>query len=276
LHDDLMAGGELVFEMGPQPNLKWGTGVANEPVSKIAGPEIVPVPVIKASGQTFRDRLEISVVPIAGKAVHYTTDSSEPDANSPRFTKPFVIKADATVKALAIAADGSRSRVATAKFHRIPHEWKIALESGYSSQYTGGGDFALIDGIRGTTNWSGGGWQGYQGKDLVAVIDLGSVQSVSKVGAGFLQDMGSWIWMPRRLDVELSIDGQTYIRAASIANEVSEREGGTVMKDFVKTIPPQNARYVRLRAVNFEKIPSWHPGSGGDAWIFVDEIIVQN
>ena len=274
-HDDLMPGGELVFEMGAQPNLKWGTGVGNEPVSKVTGPEIVPAPVIKASGQTFRDRLEINIVPIAGKAVHYTADGSEPDANSPLFTKSFFINADATVKAFATAADGSRSRVATAKFHRIPHDWKIALESTYSTQYTGGGDFALIDGIRGTTNWSGGGWQGYQGKDFVAVIDLGSVQSVSKVGAGFLQDMGSWIWMPRRLDVELSIDGKTYVPAASISNELSEREVGTVMKDFVKTIPPQNARYVRLRAVNFGKIPAWHPGSGGDAWIFVDEILIS-
>ena len=84
-----------------------------------------------------------------------------------------------------------RSLVVTAKYHRIPHDWKITLQSNYSSQYTGGGDFALIDGIRGTTNWSGGAWQGYQGKDLVAVIDLGEVQQVSKVGAGFLA--GYWL-----------------------------------------------------------------------------------
>ena len=54
LHDDLMAGGELVFQMGPRPNLNWGTGAGNEPVSRIDGPEIVPVPVIKAAGQTFQ------------------------------------------------------------------------------------------------------------------------------------------------------------------------------------------------------------------------------
>ena len=35
--DDLMAGGELVFQMGPRPNLEWGTGAGNEPVSRIAG-----------------------------------------------------------------------------------------------------------------------------------------------------------------------------------------------------------------------------------------------
>ncbi|HYV10531.1 MAG TPA: GH92 family glycosyl hydrolase [Pyrinomonadaceae bacterium] len=273
LHQDLMNGGELVFTMGPRPNVKWGTGPRNEPVSRIDGAQIVSVPVIKAAGQTFRGRLEIAVVGNAD--LYFTTDGSEPNAKSRRFTKPFFVEADTTVKALAIAADGRRSMVATAKYHRIPHDWKLSLESRYSSQYTGGGDFALIDGIRGTTNWSGGGWQGFQGKDFVAVLDLGSVQEVSSVGAGFLQDMGSWIWMPARAEFELSIDGKSFEPAITIANDVSVRQEGVVTKDFVKSIPPKKARYVRIRAVNFGKIPAWHPGSGGDAWIFMDEIVIQ-
>jgi len=273
LHQDLMNGGELVFTMGPRPNVKWGTGPGNEPVSRIDGAQIVSVPVIKAAGQTFRGRLEIAVVGNAD--LYVTTDGSEPNAKSRRFTKPFFIEADTTVKALAIVADGRRSMVATAKYHRIPHDWKLSLESRYSSQYTGGGDFALIDGIRGTTNWSGGGWQGYQGKDFVAVLDLGSVAEVSSVGAGFLQDMGSWIWMPARVEFELSIDGKSFEPGITIANDVSVRQEGVVTKDFVKSIPPKKARYVRIRAVNFGKIPAWHPGSGGDAWIFMDEIVIQ-
>ncbi|HEU4932550.1 MAG TPA: GH92 family glycosyl hydrolase [Pyrinomonadaceae bacterium] len=277
LHRDLMAGGELIFRMGPRPNFKWGTGTGNEPVSRIAGREIVPVPVIKAAGQTFRGRQEISLAAIGGKPIelYYTTDGSEPTNKSQRFTKPFFVDADATVKAFAVASDGRKSLVVTAKYHRIPHDWKITLQSNYSSQYTGGGNLALIDGIRGTTNWSGGAWQGYQGKDLVALVDLGEVQQVSKVGAGFLQDIGSWIWMPGRLDVELSIDGKTFGPAISIGNDVAEKREGAITREFVKSISPKSARYIRIRAVNFGKIPAWHPGSGGDAWIFVDEIIVE-
>ena len=276
LHRDLMNGGELVFQMGPRPNLKWGVGADNEPVSRIDGPEVVPVPVIKAASQTFRRNLEVSLLPIGNPVtLHYTTDGSEPGSSSPKFTKPFLIKADTTLKALAIAANGARSHVVTATYHRIPHDWTITLQSSYSSQYTGGGDFALIDGIRGTTNWSGGRWQGYQGKDFVAVIDLGEVKKVSKVGAGFLQDAGSWIWMPTRVEIELLRDGRSLGPAISITNEVSEKQTGVVTRDFVRTISPQDARYLKIRAVNFGKIPSWHPGSGGDAWIFVDEVIIE-
>ena len=273
LHQDLMNGGELVFTMGPRPNVRWGTGKGNEPVSRIDGAEIIPVPVIKAAGQTFTKRMEIGIVGSA--ALYYTTDGSEPTNKSQRFTKPFFIEADTTVKAFAVTTDGRHSMVATAKYHRIPHDWKLTLESRYSSQYTGGGDFALIDGIRGTTNWSGGGWQGYQGKDFLAVLDLGSVQEVSSAGAGFLQDMGSWIWMPARVEFAFSMDGKSFEPAITIANDVSEKQEGVVTKDFVKSIPPKKARYVRIRAVNFGKIPAWHPGSGGDAWIFMDEIVIR-
>jgi Glycosyl hydrolase family 92/Fn3 associated len=257
-HGDLMAGGELVFQMGPRPNPRWGT----EPVSRIDAGRIVPTPVIQAAGQTFRGRLEISLVGIENRAVnlHYTTDGTEPDSKSPKFVRPFFIDRDMTVKAVAITPNLQRSLVVTAKYHRIPHDWKISLQSSYSSQYTGGGDFALIDGIRGTGNWSGGRWQGYQGKDFVAVLDLGAMQSVSKLGAGFLQDVGSWIWMPSRVEFELSIDGRTFGPAFSIANEIPEKQEGVVTKDFVKTIPPQKARYVRIRAVNFGKDPRMASG----------------
>jgi hypothetical protein len=211
---------------------------------------------------------------------YYTTDGSEPGPDSPVFDKPFFIGRSTTIKALSIDSGGRRSLVATASYLKIPHNWTISLFSKYSSQYNGGGDLALIDGIRGTANWSGGAWQGYQGQDLVAVVDLGKIQNISKLGAGFLQDVGSWIWMPRGVDFEISLDGRNFVPATTIANDVSDGSdpsvaAGVVIKDFVKRIPSQKARYVRIRAHNYGKIPVWHPGKGGDAWIFADEIIVE-
>ena len=275
-HGDLMAGGELVFEMGAQPNPKWGVGENDVPVSGIASEEIVPVPVIQASGKTFKNRLQIDIQDISkGLNFYYTTDGSEPTPESRRFTKPFFIDGSSTVKTVAIKRSGKRSLVATAHYHKTPHDWTIKLLSKYSSQYAGGGDLALIDGIRGTNNWSGGAWQGYQGQDFVAVIDLGKIQNVSQLGAGFLQDVGSWIWMPRQVDFELSLDGVNFVPALSIPNDVSDRDYKVTIKDFVRTLKPQPARYIRIRAQNYGKIPSWHAGNGGEAWIFVDEIIID-
>jgi hypothetical protein len=276
LHGDLMAGGELIFEMGAQPNYRWGSGEKDVPVSRIDDNQIVPVPVIEAPSKSFKDGQRISIESVGTAAtVYYTTDGSEPGPQSPVFAKPFFIDRHTTVKAIAVVNGGGRSLVATARFQRIPHAWSITLISKYSSQYTGGGDLALIDGVRGTANWSGGGWQGYWGRDLVAVVDLGKTQSVSKLGAGFLQDIGPWIWMPRQVDFEVSLDGRVFRLAGSVPTDVPEKQYGVIMKDFVKDIQPQAIRYVRIRAHNYGKIPSWHAGHNGDAWIFVDEIFVE-
>src|SRR6185436_20857316 len=105
-------------------------------------------------------------------------------------------------------------------------------------------DLAVIDGVRGNANFSTGAWQGYQGQDFLAIIDLGKVQDISKLGAGFLQDVGSWIWMPRRVEFELSVDRQKFTPAATIVNEVADKEYGVIVRDFMQKIPSRKARYV--------------------------------
>ena len=133
----------------------------------------------------------------------------------------------------------------------------------------------MIDGIRGTTNFTDGAWQGYQGQDLSAVVDLGETKRFSKLGAGFLQDVGSWIWMPRRIDFEASNDGKNFVLMLSLTNDISEEQYGAIVKEFHRTIQPYEARYVKITGRTFGKLPAWHPGAGGEAWIFVDEIIIE-
>jgi predicted alpha-1,2-mannosidase len=274
-HEDVMAGGELIFQMGDKPNLKWGTGVDEAPISEITTEKIVPVPVVKSYGKTFIKEMAISFGSGEGEKVFYTTDGSEPGPTSQLFSKPFYIDSSTTVKAVSVDQRQVPSQVAVAKFLKMPHSWILSLRSRYSSQYPAGGDYALVDGIRGTTNFSGGAWQGYQGRDLVAVVDLGQSQKISKLGAGFLQDTASWILMPVKVEFEVSTDGQNYEKVLSLVTDVSPQNYNATIKDFISNIEPRTVRYVRMRAQSFGKLPSWHLGAGGDAWIFADEILIQ-
>src|SRR4029077_14638045 len=112
-------------------------------------------------------------------------------------------------------------------------------------------------------------------KDFEAIVDLGEIRDVSKLGAGFLQDVRSWIFMPRRIDFELSDDNRNFVKALSISTDVADDTSDTIIKDFVGTIAPRTCRYIKIRAYNYGKLPAWHPGRGGDAWIFIDEIIIE-
>jgi len=47
-------------------------------------------------------------------------------------------------------------------------EGTVSLGTVYSSKYSGGGDSAVADGIRGSYEFTDGRWQGYEGCDFIA------------------------------------------------------------------------------------------------------------
>ena len=301
-HADITRGGTLVFRMGDRPNPSWGAGPdapvseietvmrasklkGDRPVSKAEGGArvskteggaLVPVPAVNASAGVFRGSLEVSLQAVApAQKIYYTTDGTEPSPAARLYTGPFQITRDTNVRAAAFAPDGRRSLTANALFRRAPHDWTIKLLSRYSPQYAAGGDEALIDGVRGTTSFNTGAWQGYQGQDFEAVVDLGRDETVSELGAGFLQDVRSWILFPRRVEFSLSTDGEHFSRALAVANDTPDDTTAPLTKEFGGHVTPRRARYVRVRAESYGKLPPWHPGAGSDSWIFVDEIIIE-
>jgi len=132
----------------------------------------------------------------------------------------------------------------------------------------------LIDGLRGGINWRLGGWHGYQGTDFEAVVDLGSVQQIQSIGAGFVQDIRAWIWMPVEVSYYISSDGENFNRVARILNTVANDDFTPVLRELSAPVN-RRARFVKVKATNFGVIPQWHLGAGNDAYIFVDEIVIK-
>ena len=274
-HEQLMRGGRLVFRMGPRPNKTWGAGPGERPVASIDGERAVPVPVVITPGETFRTRAPVRLqTATRGLRIFYTTDGSEPDTRSTPYSAPFMIERATTVKAVAVDARGARSRTVEARLRPVANDWSVRLFSQYDPQYAAGGDLALVDGRRGGADFRTGAWQGYR-QDFEALIDLGKTTRVSRLGAGFLQDVRSWIWMPTRVEFELSLDGQSFERVVTLTSDVSERDETASIKDFVRAITPRDTRYVRVKAYNYGTIPAWHPGAGDRAWVFIDEVIIE-
>ena len=210
--------------------------------------------------------------------ITYTIDNygEEFARRSQPYTGPFTIGETSKVEAYATnSRTGVESKRVESHFSKRANDWTVKILSPYSTQYTGGGDDAIVDGLRGTPNFASGEWQGYQGKTFEAVIDLQKETSIKSVGGSFLQVARSWIWMPDRIEFETSTDGVNFKRVAEIKPGFLQQEMDPVIKDFSQPITPTRARYVRVRAFNFGKIPAWHPGAGGDPWIFVDEIFVD-
>lgn len=270
-HDELMRGGTLEFAMTDKPSK---TAFAEMPVSEIKH-DFPSVPTVEAP-RVFRASTEVKIsMPETGARIFYSVGGMELTSRPVEYTAPFTVDKSAVVKAYSVNAEGKQSLPVEAKLNKIPHDWTIKIFSKYNRQYTAGGDVGLIDGIRGSLNFASGEWQGYQPDDLVAVIDLQRATEIRKLGGGFLQDARPWIWMPTRVEFEVSDDGENFRKVAEIKTDVAVDDMKPQIKDYVQTIAPTKARYVRVRAANLGKIPAWHPGAGNDAFIFVDEIFIE-
>ena len=152
----------------------------------------------------------------------------------------------------------------------------ISLTYPYAEKYPGGGPDGLINRIRATTWYNDGHWQGFEGTDFEAVIDMGRTRSVRRVTAGFLQNHGPWIFLPTRVEIALSENGSDYSEPVELPGYSPEdRYQMDMVKDFVAYFPSLPARYVRVRATSLGTCPDWHQGAGGKCWLFADEIMVE-
>jgi hypothetical protein len=81
--------------------------------------------------------------------------------------------------------------------------------------------------------------------------------------------------MPAQVEFYISDDNITYTLVKAIRNTLDPKEYETKIVDFKSDIKPASARYVKVIAKNYGKLPEWHQGVGGDAFIFIDEIEIK-
>ena len=132
----------------------------------------------------------------------------------------------------------------------------------------------MIDQLRGATNFRLGEWQGYDGVDFEAVVNLGSLQKVNRIATGFLQDAGAWIWMPLSVEYLVSTDGKNFTPLTTLANPIAENEMQSIIRDFEYKTDIET-RYIKVKANKQGPIPDWHTSAGNKRWIFVDEIDIK-
>ncbi len=256
-HSDIKNGGIIEFEMSDKPNETW---FKQSDLGKIEISDFLSVPIIETKERVFKNSTTVSIKSNSNyEKILYSIDENEPKLE---YKQSFTVDKSATIKAVSVNSKGEKSPIIEAKVIKLPHDWSVKLFSKYNRQYTGGGEIGLIDGIRGTLNFASGEWQGYQSQDFIAVIDLQKETEIKKLGGGFLQNARSWIWMPTKIEFEVSSDNANFTKVAEIKTDVAPEDMTEQIKDYVTEISPLKTRYVRVKATNLGKIPTWHAGAG--------------
>ena len=234
--------------------------------------EINPAPVILAKSKSFKDKLNISFDSFTKDVAYfYSINNSE----FKKFDKELVLNESAKIKFYSSNGSEKISDTISAEFFKKPNNYTISIKSKYNPQYHAGGEEGLLDGIFGTENWRKGDWQGYQSQDFECVIDRQTSLPVNSISANFLQDQRSWILMPTQVEFYVSNDNVNFELVDKISNDIDPKIDKNILKSFGSSKKAVSARYVKVIAKNFGKLPEWHQGFGGDAFIFIDEITVK-
>ena len=134
----------------------------------------------------------------------------------------------------------------------------------YGPQYAAAGDVALTDGLRGTWTYADGRWQGFLGRGGVDVtIDMGEPTTIHSVKADFMQYCGPGVFMPCKVEIWGSLDGENFEPLTAIDHEVKYEDIPSFM-NFGWEGEAQ-VRYIRYKAHR----------SKFSGFLFVDEIVVK-
>jgi len=150
----------------------------------------------------------------------------------------------------------------------------VTIKNQYSEKYSAGGDNGVVNGIRGTIDFHDGNWQGYEGVDFEAIIDLGETTVLSEISSSFLQNQSAWIFFPTEVEFEISTNGFDFSSVKRVHYKTKISPSHEVI-NFSHVFSQEKARFVKVKAKNITICPDWHPSAGGEAWIFVDEIVVK-
>jgi hexosaminidase len=148
----------------------------------------------------------------------------------------------------------------------------VSIQTPPNSKYPGqSGSFSLVNGVYSFKGLSYPDWMGWVGDDLEATIDLGKAEEISSVKIHTLEQNGSWIYLPKYVEVKSSNDGTNF---TSLGRSTVFTKDNLTMGWIIVSIPPTKARYIKLTAKNYGVIPDGQSGAGNKAWLFADEIQV--
>lgn len=208
--------------------------------------------------------------------VRYTTDGTLPGAQSERYTQPFAIGGAATVKAVVIH-DGSVDGKPSERVFQ-PHKAtgaKTILTPEPSFKYKARGALTLTDATLGSENHNDGCSIGFEGTDMEALVDLGSVMPVNQIEMAFIQNLKAWIMLPARVVVSGSTSGNDFLPLADVEIEQAQPTDKIYRHLFSAKVEGKSVRFLKVKVVNGGPLPADHLYPGMPAWLFVDEIVVK-
>ena len=209
--------------------------------------------------------------------IRYTLDNTVPTEKDALYTGPVEIKKNlTTLKARVFGPQFLPSETEDATFIQTGIHIEAIEITPPNPKYPGVGTATLTDGIGGKTNLADNTWLGYNNDTAVITLHLGKKQRVRQVLLNFLQNEGSWIFLPQSIHIAYR-DTKTGKLIPLGSELIPPDQPNKDTQCHPKTIKaPRKCQTDRLiiTICPLAKMPEWHTAKGEHAWTFLDEVIV--
>jgi alpha-L-fucosidase len=220
----------------------------------------------------FSQQTAVVLAAEKGAKIYYTTDGSLPTTAATLYKKPFSVAQSTVVRAVAKQNGKMSSEVVQKEY--IKARCGVAIQTNYAPKYAAQGPLTLVDGKRGSINFNDGQWLGFEGNNCVTTLDLGNAAPIDSVHISFLRVLPSWIFLPEKISIYASNDGQTFSSIHTQTIPAAQASDDNRVAHF--SLPLQGTyRYIKVEAAGPGICPAWHAGAGAKSWMFVDEIEVR-
>lgn len=234
-------------------------------------------PKIEFEKELFQDSLELILShPIRTAEIRYTLDGTEPDSlSSPVYSGPIWIKKTAQLRAKAFAPDWKGSTTVANLFFREglkPQSYKLAFEP--NTRYKAKGASSLFDGVKGKANHTSGEWLGFTDTPMEIEIFLEKNSNPKELSLSILLNEGAYIFPPQTVEIWTG-NAQGWQKLPDTPSTQSAKIEEVRFGVLSYSLPESSFEKVKIRLKPLAKLPSWHPGAGAKAWVFLDEIVLN-
>ena len=203
--------------------------------------------------------------------IRYTTDGTEPKADSPLFTDSLLADKAMTLKCATFKHGKQMGK--TLELPLLHNKATGKAVTSNNPQVP-----LLTNGVRGSLRQSDFEWCTWDKLEQSSfTVDLGQTETISKVVLGCLTNYGMAVHKPKEITLELSDDNRSFTKADEKTFTKAEIfKDGNFVEDITFDVKDKQARYVRITAKGYGMCPPEHyMRPGQPARYYFDELIVE-
>ena len=234
-------------------------------------------PALKFDKAFFEDHVKVEMShSIKSVSIYYTLDGSLPDSsNFTLYEGPIEIDSNMVVKARAFAEGWTGSIEVGSEFIRSsvrPNAY--FLRHPPHDRYKGGLVNSLFDGQKAVADVWDLNWLGFIHTPLDVEMEFEGSRDINSVELSIWGNNGARFFPPENVEIWVFKEDE-WEMVSSLRPTQPKQEEPSGLKRVKLPFQISDVTKIRLIAHPVSSLPSWHGGAGQQAWLMIDELIIN-